>query len=80
MKKFLEELRTQRWTITGSITTAASTSPAFLECHKLPGGLRDDVQGSVIAALIGWLVSMVSRQSGHFFFEPRATTPSTSDP
>lgn len=23
------------------------------------------------AALIGWLVSMVSRQSGHFFFEPR---------
>ncbi len=23
------------------------------------------------AALIGWLVSMVSRQSGHFFFEPK---------
>jgi len=23
------------------------------------------------AALVGWLVSMVSRQSGHFFFEPK---------
>jgi hypothetical protein len=25
----------------------------------------------VIAALIGWLVSMTSRQAGHFFFEPK---------
>jgi hypothetical protein len=25
----------------------------------------------VISALIGWLVAMVSRQSGHFFFEPK---------
>jgi hypothetical protein len=25
----------------------------------------------VIAALIGWLVAMISRQSGHFFFEPK---------
>jgi hypothetical protein len=25
----------------------------------------------VAAALIGWLVSMVSRQCGHFFFEPK---------
>jgi hypothetical protein len=25
----------------------------------------------VAAALIGWLVAMVSRQSGHFFFEPK---------
>jgi hypothetical protein len=25
----------------------------------------------VKAALIGWLVSMVTRQSGHFFFEPK---------
>jgi hypothetical protein len=24
-----------------------------------------------VAALLGWLVSMVARQSGHFFFEPR---------
>ena len=23
------------------------------------------------AALIGWLVAMVSRQAGHFFFEPK---------
>ncbi len=25
----------------------------------------------VAAALIGWLIAMVSRQSGHFFFEPK---------
>ncbi|MDM0112729.1 hypothetical protein QTI66_11265 [Variovorax sp. J22R133] len=25
----------------------------------------------VISALIGWLVSMTSRQAGHFFFEPK---------
>src|SRR6201987_1885547 len=25
----------------------------------------------LISALIGWLVSMTSRQAGHFFFEPR---------
>ncbi len=25
----------------------------------------------VAAALIGWLVAMVTRQSGHFFFEPK---------
>lgn len=24
-----------------------------------------------LAALVGWLVAMVSRQSGHFFFEPK---------
>jgi hypothetical protein len=24
-----------------------------------------------LAALVGWLVSMVARQSGHFFFEPK---------
>jgi hypothetical protein len=25
----------------------------------------------VAAALVGWLVAMISRQSGHFFFEPK---------
>ena len=25
----------------------------------------------LVSALIGWLVSMTSRQAGHFFFEPR---------
>ena len=25
----------------------------------------------VVAALIGWGVAMVSRQAGHFFFEPK---------
>src|SRR6187397_3632048 len=25
----------------------------------------------VVSALLGWLVSMTSRQAGHFFFEPK---------
>src|SRR5207237_8143337 len=25
----------------------------------------------MVSALVGWLVSMTSRQAGHFFFEPR---------
>jgi len=28
-------------------------------------------QDPAIAALIAWLISMTSRQSGHFFFEPK---------
>jgi uncharacterized membrane protein YGL010W len=72
MKKFLEELRTQRWDdhrfyhhsrINQSLhfLSAISFLVAYVMMFKDP----------VIAALIGWLVSMVSRQSGHFFFEPK---------
>ncbi len=72
MHSFLAELRTQRWDdhrfyhhsrINQSLhfLSAISFIVAYVMMFKDP----------VMAALIGWLVAMVSRQSGHFFFEPK---------
>src|SRR5215831_8833570 len=72
MHDFLQELKTQRWDdhryyhhsrINQSLHFVSALS--FLFAYAL---LFKDPAG---AALIGWLVSMVSRQSGHFFFEPK---------
>ena len=72
MQDFRAELRTQRWDdhrfyhhsrINQSLhfLSAISFLVAYVMMFKDP----------VVAALIGWLVAMVSRQSGHFFFEPK---------
>lgn len=72
MTGFLEALRIQRWDdhryyhhsrINQSLhlLSAVSFVFAYALVFKDPG----------LAALIAWLVSMTSRQAGHFFFEPR---------
>ena len=72
MQSFLAELKTQRWDdhryyhhsrINQSLhlLSAISFIIAYVTMFFDP----------VKSALIGWLVSMVSRQSGHFFFEPK---------
>jgi hypothetical protein len=72
MQSFLAELKTQRWDdhryyhhsrINQSLhlLSAISFIIAYITVFFDP----------VKSALIGWLVSMVSRQSGHFFFEPK---------
>jgi hypothetical protein len=72
MNDFLEALRVQRWDdhryyhhsrINQSLhlVSAASFLFAYAMAFKDPA----------LAALIGWLVAMTSRQIGHFFFEPR---------
>ena len=69
---FLEALREQRWDdhryyhhsrINQSLhfVSAASFLVAYVLLFVDP----------VAAALIGWLVSMTTRQAGHFFFEPK---------
>ncbi len=72
MKDFLEALRTQRWDdhryyhhsrINQSLHFVSALS--FLTAYAL---IFTD---PVAAALIGWLAAMVSRQIGHFFFEPK---------
>ena len=72
IRDFLEQLRTQRWDdhryyhhsrINQSLHLLSATS--FLAAYVL---IFFD---PVVAVLIGWLVSMTSRQAGHFFFEPR---------
>lgn len=71
MKKFLEALKTQRWDdhryyhhsrINQSLhfISAISFVCAYAMLFKDPA----------VAALIAWLISMTTRQSGHFFFEP----------
>jgi hypothetical protein len=72
MKEFLETLRIQRWddhryyhhsriNQTLHLVSALSFLTAYVLVFTDP----------VAAALIGWLAAMVSRQAGHFFFEPK---------
>ena len=72
MNEFLKQLATQRWddhrfyhhsriNQTLHLISAISFVCAYVMMFKDPA----------MAALIGWTVSMVTRQSGHFFFEPK---------
>jgi hypothetical protein len=72
VNKFLNELATQRWDdhryyhhsrINQSLhlLSALSFLTAYLFMFSDP----------ILAAAIGWLVAMTSRQIGHFFFEPK---------
>jgi hypothetical protein len=69
---FLQALHTQRWddhryyhhsriNQTLHLVSALSFLTAYVLLFTNPAA----------AAFVGWLVAMVSRQSGHFFFEPR---------
>ena len=72
MNTFLHELRTQRWddhrfyhqsriNQTLHFVSAISFVVAYAMLFVDPA----------MAAIIGWCVSMTTRQAGHFFFEPR---------
>ena len=72
MHSFLRALEIQRWDdhryyhhsrINQSLHLLSALS--FLTAYAL---MFSDPVG---AALVGWLVAMVSRQAGHFFFEPK---------
>jgi hypothetical protein len=72
MRSFLAALRLQRWDdhryyhhsrINQSLHLLSAIS--FLFAYVM---IFED---PAIAALVGWLIAMVSRQIGHFFFEPK---------
>ncbi|ARN82370.1 hypothetical protein [Methylocystis bryophila] len=72
MDRFLSSLKEQRWDdhryyhhsrVNQSLHFVSAVS--FLYCYTIV------FKDPALAALIAWLVSMVTRQSGHFFFEPR---------
>ncbi len=72
MQEFMQSLRIQRWDdhryyhhsrINQSLHLLSACS--FLVSYVL---LFSD---PAMAALLAWLVAMISRQSGHFFFEPK---------
>src|SRR3954466_1862194 len=73
IERFLEQLRIQRWDdhryyhhsrINQSLhlVSAISFVIAYVMMFKSPA----------IAAILGWVVSMTTRQAGHFFFEPKS--------
>jgi len=72
MHSFLQTLQTQRWddhryyhhsriNQTLHLVSALSFLTAYVLLFTNPAA----------AALVGWLLAMVSRQAGHFFFEPK---------
>src|SRR5258707_7252820 len=72
MQRFFEALRVQRWDdhrhyhhsrINQSLDLVSGVS--FVAAYVMMFG------DPAMAALIGWLVAMTSRQAGHFFFEPK---------
>ncbi|RQH13264.1 hypothetical protein [Bradyrhizobium sp. RP6] len=71
IKNYLEQLRIQRWDdhryyhhsrINQSLHFVSALSFLFAYVWLFID--------PVVSALVGWLVSMTSRQAGHFFFEP----------
>ena len=72
IKDFLEQLRTQRWDDHRLLSSQPDQpEPALCQCGSFLVGYVMIFFDPVVAALIGWLVSMTSRQAGHFFFEPK---------
>jgi hypothetical protein len=72
MQSFLQALKTQRWDdhryyhhsrINQSLHLVSALS--FISAYALM------FSNPAAAAILGWLVAMVTRQSGHFFFEPK---------
>src|ERR1700682_3843938 len=72
IKNFLQELRPQRWDDHRYYHhSRINQSLHFVSAASFLIGYVMIFFDPVVSALIGWLVSMTSRQAGHFFFEPR---------
>src|SRR6478609_1064363 len=72
MQRFLEALRVQRWDdhryyhhsrVNQSLHLVSAIS--FLSAYVLV------FKNPAMAGLVGWLLAMTSRQTGHLFFEPK---------
>ena len=72
IKNFLEQLRVQRWDDHRYYHhSRINQSLHFVSAASFLVGYVMIFFDPVMSALIGWLVSMTSRQAGHFFFEPK---------
>jgi hypothetical protein len=72
MQSFLRELRTQRWDDHRYYHhSRINQSLHFLSALSFLVAYGVVFIDPAAAALIAWLIGMVTRQSGHFFFEPR---------
>src|SRR5260370_42027791 len=72
IKNFREQLRTQRWDDHRYYHhSRINQSLHFVSAASFLIGYVLLFVDPVAAALVGWLVSMTTRQAGHFFFEPK---------
>ena len=72
MQKFLEALRVQRWDDHRYYHhSRINQSLHFVSASSFVVGYMLLFVDPVAAALVGWLVSMTTRQAGHLFFEPK---------
>jgi hypothetical protein len=72
IKNFREQLRIQRWDDHRYYHhSRINQSLHFVSAVSFLIGYAMMFFDPLMSALIGWLVSMTSRQAGHFFFEPR---------
>ena len=72
MQKFLEALRVQRWDDHRYYHhSRINQSLHFVSASSFVIGYMLMFFDPVAAALVGWLVSMTTRQAGHLFFEPK---------
>jgi hypothetical protein len=72
IKNFIEQLRIQRWDDHRYYHhSRINQSLHFVSAISFMVGYVMMFIDPLMSALIGWLVSMTSRQAGHFFFEPR---------
>src|ERR1700755_1980512 len=72
MNGFLRALEEQRWDDHRFYHhSRINQSLHFLSACSFLCGYVLLFVNPAMAALVGWLVAMVSRQSGHFFFEPK---------
>jgi hypothetical protein len=70
--KFLEELKEQRWDDHRYYHhSRINQSLHLISAMSFLGAYSMLFFNPVIAAFLGWIVAMVTRQAGHFFFEPR---------
>ena len=72
MSAFLQELATQRWDDHRYYHhSLVNQSLHLLSACSFVGAYVLLFLDPPLAALLAWLVSMTSRQAGHFFFEPK---------
>jgi hypothetical protein len=72
MRTFREDLRLQRWDDHRFYHhSRINQSLHFLSAASFLAAYAIALKDPAVAALVAWLVSMTSRQAGHFFFEPR---------
>jgi hypothetical protein len=72
MDRFLETLRTQRWDDHRYYHhSRINQSLHFVSAVRFLFSYAMIFKDPAVSALAGWLVAMTTRQTGHFFFEPK---------